>query len=77
MAAQSSGASADEILPALNDVRGRMESIISDADAIAAAATDGNWPDLVRESSALRDQVQASRNKLLRAHRDVAERAPS
>lgn len=77
MAAQSSGASAEEILPALNDARGRMETIISGADAIATAAAEGNWPDLVREASALRDQVQASRNKLLRAHRDVAERAPS
>ncbi|UJR81697.1 hypothetical protein [Sandaracinus amylolyticus] len=74
---QAAGASADELLPALNEVRGRMDSVITEAEAIAGLARDGNWPDLVREASALRDQVQAMRNRVLHVQRDVAQRATS
>ena len=43
----------------------------------AGLAREGNWPDLVREASALRDQVQAMRNRVLNAQREVAQRATS
>lgn len=68
---------AKTLLTSLKAVSDLTATIISEADALARAAKEGDWHDIERDTDALKQQLQAARNKIVAAQRDVAERAPS
>jgi hypothetical protein len=77
MARQAEGAPPSDLLGALAEVIARTDSVLDDADAVAKDAQGRGWEDIAREATALRQQLQSARNKVLQAQRDVAGRAPS
>jgi hypothetical protein len=66
-----------ELLKSLDEVGARTEAVIAEADAVQRAAQEGDWLDIARDADALKQQLQAARNKVLIAQRNVASRAPS
>jgi hypothetical protein len=74
---RAAGAGAADLLAPLEDVTSRMTSVIDDAAKIAETAHAQGWPDIAREAESLRQQVQAARNKVMLAQKQVAARAPS
>lgn len=67
----------DALLTTLKAVSDLTADIISEADALQKAAKDSEWHDIERDTDALKQQLQAARNKIVAAQRNVAERAPS
>jgi hypothetical protein len=74
---KAAGAGAADLLAPLDEVKSRMASVIDDAADIAQKAQAQGWPDIAREAEALRQQVQAARNKVSLAQKSVASQAPS
>ena len=66
-----------DLLKSLEEVSARTEAVILEAGEVHAAAQTDDWQDIARDTDALRQQLQAARNKILVAQRSVAERAPS
>ena len=76
-AQKEAGASPDDLLHALNVVEELTDGVVQDAEAVAQAAKDGDWPEVARDAHALRQSMQSARNKVSLARRDVAGRATS
>jgi hypothetical protein len=74
---KASGALAGDLLGGLKDVAGRMGVIAEEAESTAKDARAAGWVDIAREADALRQQVQAARNRVLLAQEKVAAQAPS
>jgi hypothetical protein len=64
IARKAEGAGKSELLEGLQTVTARMDVIVSEADALARDAQDGEWQDIAREADALKKQVQAAKNKV-------------
>jgi chromosome segregation ATPase len=81
MAALSADASdpenAQEVLSSVKEVSVRLDQVIEEAAALAAAAREADWVDIGRDADVLKQQLQAARNKLQLAERSAAARAPS
>jgi hypothetical protein len=69
--------SPSEVLKTLEEVGSRTEAVIAEAASVHEQAQNSDWQDIARDTEALRQQLQAARNKILLAQRTVAERAPS
>ena len=68
---KAEGAADAELLHGLRDVLGRTEAIIREADGLAVDASASDWPDVAREASSLKQQMQAARNRLLLAEKSM------
>jgi hypothetical protein len=66
-----------ELLKTLEEVGARTEAAIAEAASVHDAAEAADWQDIARDTDALRQQLQAARNKVLVAQRNVAANAPS
>jgi hypothetical protein len=75
--AGADGGAAEPLLSTLQTASDLTASIISDAEALQRAAKDDDWVDIERDTDALKQQLQAARNKILAAQRQVASRSPS
>lgn len=75
--AKEGEASAQDLLKTLGEVAQSTESVVAEAEALGADATADDWQDIAREATALKQQLQSARNKILVAQRDVAARTPS
>ena len=71
------GASSSELLEPLSSLDARMGSVVTEAQAIAEAATAETWPEIARQADALRQQMLSARNKVALVHKGVAGSAPS
>jgi hypothetical protein len=76
-ARRSAGATESEIIEGLQAIQVQMAAVVAEAEALATAARDKDWPELARQADAVRQQVLAAKNKLAIAQRTVATRAPS
>jgi hypothetical protein len=74
---RNAGASETEVLASLEKLQMQMATVVAEAEALAALATEQEWVDLERQADAVRQQVLAAKNKLTAARRAVATRAPS
>ena len=70
-------ANAQEVLSSVKEVSVRLDQVIEEAAALAAAAREADWVDIGRDADVLKQQLQAARNKLQLAERSAAARAPS
>ncbi len=68
---------ANAVLGQMREIVARMESIVEDAGAMADAAQAGEWEDVARDATSLRQQVQSARNKALLVIQKLAPIAPS
>lgn len=66
-----------DVLARLDGVTSKAEEVIAEAEAVRQAAKAEEWQDVERDADALRQQLQAAKNKVLNAQRALAERAPS
>jgi chromosome segregation ATPase len=65
------------VLDSIKEVSARLDQVIEEAMTLAAAAREADWVDIGRDADALRQKLQAVRNKLELAARSAAARAPS
>jgi hypothetical protein len=65
------------VLEHLTDIQTQIAHIVSEARSLVESAERGGWAEIARQIDAVRQQMQASANKLAIAHRNVASRAPS
>lgn len=77
MQRKAEGATESELLGALNEVIARTDSVLEDADAVAKDAQGRGWEDIAREATALKQQLQSARNKVMQTQREMASRQPS
>jgi uncharacterized coiled-coil DUF342 family protein len=70
-------AAGDEILERLGAMETQMAGVVSEADELAALASEQDWTDLARQADAVRQQVLAAKNKIAAARRAAVARAPS
>jgi chromosome segregation ATPase len=70
-------ANAQVVLNSVKEVSVRIDQVIEEAAALAAAAREADWVDIGRDADVLKQQLQAARNKLQLAERSAAARAPS
>lgn len=68
--------SSDLLLP-LQEVERRLDAVIAEAGELCELAQVGDWSDLSRDTQALRDQLQALRNRVMLMRRKLANTAPS
>ena len=66
-----------EVLGALGAVAVKVDALIANVTDLVHSAKERDFPDVVREADALRQQMSAARNRLMLAQRKLAERAPS
>ena len=66
-----------ELLASVREVSTRLETVIAEADRVAEAAQAADWTDIARDAHALKQQLQAVRNRVLLGQRKLAARAPS
>jgi hypothetical protein len=66
-----------ELLASMKEVGTRLEAVIDEADAVGASAAEADWTDIARDAQALKQQLQAVRNRVLLGQRKLASRAPS
>jgi hypothetical protein len=71
------GASNQELFALLTELDARMGGVVSEAQAIAEAASADGWPEIARQADSIRQQTLAAKNKLVLAHRSIAGSAPS
>jgi chromosome segregation ATPase len=76
-ARRSEGAHEGELLAGLQELELRMNTVVERAESLAHDAEQYGWPEIARQADAVRQQVNAAKNKLVLAHRAVAGRAPS
>jgi hypothetical protein len=77
VARKDAGAGPDGLLEALASVEELASSVAKDAESVATSARTGNWPQLATDAHALRQTMEAARNKLTVARREIATRASS
>ena len=77
MQRKAEGAKDSELLDALGEVITRTDAVLADADAVAKDSHEHGWEDIAREATALKQQLQSARNKVLLVQRDMASRSPS
>ncbi len=77
MQRKAEGATESELLGALTEVISRTDSVLEDADAVAKDAQGRGWEDIAREATALKQQLQSARNKVMQTQREMASRQPS
>jgi hypothetical protein len=77
MQRKAEGATESELLGALTEVIARTDSVLEDADAVAKDAQGRGWEDIAREATALKQQLQSARNKVMQTQREMASRQPS
>ena len=53
------------------------DGALVDAEPVAEATKAGGWAEIMRDALALRQSMEAARNKLLLARLGIAARAPS
>jgi hypothetical protein len=75
--AKEGEANAQDLLNTLSEVAARTEEVIAEAEGLGNDAAADEWQDIAREATALKQQLQSARNKILTAQRDVAARTPS
>lgn len=66
-----------ELLASVREVSTRLETVIDEAERVAEAAQASDWTDIARDAHALKQQLQAVRNRVLLGQRKLASRAPS
>ena len=66
-----------ELLASVNQVSERLEAVIAEAAAVATSARDSEWADVARDADALKQQLQAVRNRVMIGQRKLASQAPS
>jgi len=71
------GDDAARLLGSMKDIGEELDSVIAEAGVVAGAAESDEWLDIARDVEALKQRLQAARNKLLLTQRRVAARAPS
>jgi hypothetical protein len=76
-AKRRSDAGETEILERLGAMETQMAGVVTEADALAALASEQDWADLARQADAVRQQVLAAKNKIAAARRAAVARAPS
>jgi len=74
-AGSSSGSS--HMLGPLGEVERRLEAVIAEAAELCELSRQGDWADLERDTQALREQLQALRNRVLLTRRKLSSDAPS
>jgi uncharacterized protein YoxC len=67
----------DDLLKSLEDVGALADAVITEAESVHKAAEESDWMDIARDTDALKQQLQAARNKVMLAKRNVASRASS
>jgi len=70
-------ADATRLLGSMQDIGAELDAVIAEAGVVVGAAHGDDWPDIARDVEALKQRLQAARNKLLLAQRRVAAGAPS
>lgn len=76
-ALKASGAPENQLLDGLRKLEDEMTVVVADAGNLAKDAEDQGWPEISRQADAVRQQVNAAKNKLSLAYKTVAARAPS
>lgn len=66
----------DLLLP-LQEVERRLEAVIAEGAELCELSRAGDWSDLERDTHALREQLQALRNRVMLMRRNLANTAPS
>lgn len=74
---ESWSSASPELFASMREVGSRLESVISDAEALAQTSQQADWTDIARDAQALKQQLQAVRNRVLLGQRKLATRAPS
>jgi hypothetical protein len=77
MQRKADGAKDSELLGALGEVIARTDSVLEDAEAVAKDAQTRGWEDIAREATALKQQLQSARNKVMQTQKEMAARQPS
>jgi chromosome segregation ATPase len=80
--ASSLGASTDDkataaVLEPLDQVNEQLQSVARDAETIARAADEQDWPEIARDVRSLRQQLSSMHAKLTQLRADVAKRTLS
>ena len=68
---------ASELSGPLEQVEQRLAELITEVGAVSTLAEQQDWQDLTRETQALREQLQALRNRVLLSRRTLAQNQPS
>ena len=66
-----------DLLASVREVSDRLEVVIGEAEDVASSAERADWTDIARDAQALKQQLQAVRNRVLLGQRKLATRAPS
>lgn len=66
-----------DVMASVREVSSRLEAVIAEADAVTTSAKEADWTDIARDADALKQQLQAVRNRVLLGQRKLATRAPS
>jgi hypothetical protein len=77
VARKDAGASPEGLLEALASVEELALGVARDAESVASSARTGDWPQVATDAHALRQTMEAARNKLTLARREIAARASS
>ena len=76
-ATDGSGSGSSHMLGPLGEVERRLEAVIAEASELCELSRQGDWADLERDTQALREQLQALRNRVLLTRRKLGSDAPS
>jgi chromosome segregation ATPase len=74
---EAGGNASTEILASLSEVERRLDAVIDEAAQACTLAEQGDWPDLLRDTQSLREQLQSLRNRVLLMRRKLGGAAPS
>ncbi len=74
---RNEGAAEAEVLDLLREIEGQMTQVAAEADELTEIAEKDEWPEIARQGDAVRQQVNAAKNKLATAKRNIASGAPS
>jgi len=74
---QADGKLGADVLAPLDQVSEQIHGVLLDADAIAHAASEQNWPEVARDVKNLRQQLSSMHAKITRLREDVAKRTLS
>jgi hypothetical protein len=74
---RETGATEAEVLAGLGEIQIQMAAVVAEAEVLTALANEQSWPEFARQADSVRQQVLAAKNKLVLAHRSMANRAPS
>lgn len=69
-------ARAEDLTP-LEQTSEQLQTVLSEAENIARAATEQNWPEVARDVNSLRQQLSSLNAKVTRLRTDIAQRTLS